>query len=129
MKVASLLLSSAVLLTPPHAGDLDLGFGNGGKIGFSSDYGLLALQPDGKVLQAEVDRSYHREIDQTIYSIEVSRHSPDPNPAIKDFHIDYSFGGSEGVGWATTRAVVSSSLAIIVLNFFISGAAFLIFPG
>jgi phospholipid/cholesterol/gamma-HCH transport system permease protein len=40
-----------------------------------------------------------------------------------------TFGGSEGVGWATTRAVVSSSLAIIILNFFISGAGFLIFPG
>jgi len=38
-----------------------------------------------------------------------------------------TFGGSEGVGWATTRAVVNSSLAIIVLDFFISGAAFLIF--
>jgi phospholipid/cholesterol/gamma-HCH transport system permease protein len=40
-----------------------------------------------------------------------------------------TFGGSEGVGWATTRAVVNSSLAIIILNFFISGAAFLVFPG
>jgi phospholipid/cholesterol/gamma-HCH transport system permease protein len=40
-----------------------------------------------------------------------------------------TFGGSEGVGWATTRAVVNSSLAIIILNFFISGSAFLIFPG
>ena len=39
-----------------------------------------------------------------------------------------TFGGSEGVGWATTRAVVNSSLAIIMLNFFISSAAFLIFP-
>jgi phospholipid/cholesterol/gamma-HCH transport system permease protein len=39
-----------------------------------------------------------------------------------------TFGGSEGVGWATTRAVVSSSLAIIVLNFFISGAALIVFP-
>jgi phospholipid/cholesterol/gamma-HCH transport system permease protein len=39
-----------------------------------------------------------------------------------------TFGGSEGVGWATTRAVVSSSLATIVLNFFISGAAVIIFP-
>jgi phospholipid/cholesterol/gamma-HCH transport system permease protein len=39
-----------------------------------------------------------------------------------------TFGGSEGVGWATTRAVVNSSLAIIVLNFFISGAAFFVFP-
>jgi phospholipid/cholesterol/gamma-HCH transport system permease protein len=37
-------------------------------------------------------------------------------------------GGSEGVGWATTRAVVNSSLAIILLNFFISVAAFVIFP-
>ncbi|CAN5726257.1 ABC transporter permease [soil metagenome] len=37
-------------------------------------------------------------------------------------------GGSEGVGWATTRAVVSSSLAIIVLNFFISGASLVLFP-
>lgn len=40
-----------------------------------------------------------------------------------------TFGGSEGVGWATTRAVVNSSLAVIMLNFFISGAGFLIFPG
>lgn len=38
-----------------------------------------------------------------------------------------TFGGSEGVGWATTRAVVNTSLAIIILNFFISGAAFLVF--
>jgi phospholipid/cholesterol/gamma-HCH transport system permease protein len=37
-------------------------------------------------------------------------------------------GGSEGVGWATTRAVVNSSLATIILNFFISGAGFAIFP-
>lgn len=40
-----------------------------------------------------------------------------------------TFGGSEGVGWATTRAVVNTSLAIIILNVFISGAGFLIFPG
>ena len=39
-----------------------------------------------------------------------------------------TFGGSEGVGWATTRAVVNSSLTIIILNFFISGTAFVIFP-
>ena len=39
-----------------------------------------------------------------------------------------TFGGSEGVGWATTRAVVNSSLATIILNFFISGAGFLLFP-
>lgn len=39
-----------------------------------------------------------------------------------------TFGGSEGVGWATTRAVVNSSLAVIMLNFFISGVGYLIFP-
>ncbi len=39
-----------------------------------------------------------------------------------------TFGGSEGVGWATTRAVVNSSLAIIMLNAFISSAGFLLFP-
>jgi phospholipid/cholesterol/gamma-HCH transport system permease protein len=39
-----------------------------------------------------------------------------------------TFGGSEGVGWATTRAVVNSSLAVIVLNFFISAAGIFIFP-
>jgi phospholipid/cholesterol/gamma-HCH transport system permease protein len=39
-----------------------------------------------------------------------------------------TFGGSEGVGWATTRSVVNTSLAIIILNFFISGAGYLIFP-
>ncbi|HEV8248087.1 MAG TPA: ABC transporter permease [Polyangiaceae bacterium] len=38
-----------------------------------------------------------------------------------------TFGGSEGVGSATTRAVVSSSLAVIVLNFLISGAGYLVF--
>ncbi len=37
-------------------------------------------------------------------------------------------GGSEGVGWATTRAVVNSSLAVIVLNLVISGVGFVIFP-
>ncbi|MCL2777981.1 MAG: ABC transporter permease [Polyangiaceae bacterium] len=40
-----------------------------------------------------------------------------------------TFGGSEGVGWATTRAVVNASLAVIILNFFISGAGYLVFPG
>jgi phospholipid/cholesterol/gamma-HCH transport system permease protein len=39
-----------------------------------------------------------------------------------------TFGGSEGVGWATTRAVVNTSLAIIILNLVISIAGFLIFP-
>jgi phospholipid/cholesterol/gamma-HCH transport system permease protein len=36
-------------------------------------------------------------------------------------------GGSEGVGLATTRAVVTSSLAVIVLNFLISTAGYLAF--
>ncbi len=40
-----------------------------------------------------------------------------------------TFGGSEGVGWATTSAVVNSSLAVIVLNFFISAAGYFLFPG
>ena len=39
-----------------------------------------------------------------------------------------TFGGSEGVGWATTKAVVNSSLAVIVLNLIISAAAFVVFP-
>jgi phospholipid/cholesterol/gamma-HCH transport system permease protein len=39
-----------------------------------------------------------------------------------------TFGGSEGVGWATTRAVVNSSLTVIVLDMLISGAGFFIFP-
>ncbi len=38
-----------------------------------------------------------------------------------------AFGGSEGVGSATTRAVVGSSLAVIALNFLISGAGYLAF--
>lgn len=38
-----------------------------------------------------------------------------------------TYGGSEGVGWATTRAVVSSSLAVIVLDMFLSAAGFLVF--
>lgn len=36
-------------------------------------------------------------------------------------------GGSEGVGQATTRAVVNSSLAILILNLLISAAGFLVF--
>lgn len=40
-----------------------------------------------------------------------------------------TFGGSEGVGWATTRAVVNSSLAIIILNAIISSVGFILFPG
>ena len=37
-------------------------------------------------------------------------------------------GGSEGVGWATTRAVVNSSLAVIILNMLISAVGFVVFP-
>jgi phospholipid/cholesterol/gamma-HCH transport system permease protein len=40
-----------------------------------------------------------------------------------------TFGGSEGVGWATTRAVVNASLAVIALDLVISAAGYLIFPG
>ncbi len=40
-----------------------------------------------------------------------------------------TFGGSEGVGWATTSAVVSSSLAVIVLQFIISALGYVVFPG
>ena len=36
-------------------------------------------------------------------------------------------GGSEGVGWATTRSVVNASFAVVVLDFVISGAIFVIF--
>ena len=39
-----------------------------------------------------------------------------------------TYGGSEGVGWATTKAVVNSSLAVIMLDMIISGAGFFIFP-
>lgn len=35
-------------------------------------------------------------------------------------------GGSEGVGWATTRAVVNALFAIIVLDFAISGVGYLL---
>ena len=38
-----------------------------------------------------------------------------------------TFGGSEGVGAATTRAVVNCSLAVIILNLIISAASFMIF--
>lgn len=36
-------------------------------------------------------------------------------------------GGSAGVGTAATRAVVNSSLAVIILDFLISGAGYLVF--
>ncbi|TVQ95196.1 MAG: ABC transporter permease [Deltaproteobacteria bacterium] len=35
-----------------------------------------------------------------------------------------AFGGSEGVGWATTKSVVNCSLAIVFLDFLLSGLAF-----
>jgi phospholipid/cholesterol/gamma-HCH transport system permease protein len=38
-----------------------------------------------------------------------------------------TFGGSEGVGWATTRAVVNCCLAVLILDVFISAASFLMF--
>ena len=38
-----------------------------------------------------------------------------------------TYGGSEGVGSATTRAVVNSSLAVIILDFLISGAGYVLF--
>lgn len=39
-----------------------------------------------------------------------------------------TFGGSEGVGWATTNAVVHSSVAIIVLDLFLSVFGYIVFP-
>jgi phospholipid/cholesterol/gamma-HCH transport system permease protein len=38
-------------------------------------------------------------------------------------------GSSEGVGWATTAAVIGSSFAVIVLDFVISAAALYVFGG
>ncbi len=40
-----------------------------------------------------------------------------------------TFGGSEGVGRATTRAVVGSSFAIILLNLLVSSLAYVLLPG
>lgn len=36
-------------------------------------------------------------------------------------------GGSEGVGWATTRSVVNASFAVVLLDFILSGVIFAIF--
>ena len=44
-------------------------------------------------------------------------------PAIAGFCGFQTISGSEGVGWATTRAVVASSFVVIVLDFLISGVA------
>jgi len=38
-----------------------------------------------------------------------------------------TFGGSEGVGWATTRAVVNACLAVIILDVILSAGSFIIF--
>jgi phospholipid/cholesterol/gamma-HCH transport system permease protein len=38
-------------------------------------------------------------------------------------------GGSEGVGAATTRAVIASSFTVIVLDFFLSGVGLFLFQG
>lgn len=38
-----------------------------------------------------------------------------------------AYGGSEGVGMATTRAVVNSALAVIILNLLISAAGYMVF--
>lgn len=48
-------------------------------------------------------------------------------PVISGYSGLNTFGGSEGVGWATTRAVVNSSLAVIALNFIISTIGYLVF--
>jgi phospholipid/cholesterol/gamma-HCH transport system permease protein len=44
-------------------------------------------------------------------------------PTVSGFCGFKTSGGSEGVGWATTRAVVASSFVVIVLDFLISGVA------
>lgn len=46
-------------------------------------------------------------------------------PLVSGFCGFRTHGGSEGVGWATTRAVVASSFAVIVLDFLISALALL----
>ena len=37
-----------------------------------------------------------------------------------------AFGGSEGVGWATTKVVVNASLVVIFLDFLLSGFGYLV---
>lgn len=44
-------------------------------------------------------------------------------PLVAGFCGFRTHGGSEGVGWATTRAVVSASFAVIVIDFLISAVA------
>ncbi len=47
-------------------------------------------------------------------------------PVVSSYSGLSTFGGSEGVGWATTRAVVSSSLAVIALDLILSSVGFLL---
>lgn len=49
-------------------------------------------------------------------------------PIVSSYRGLNTFGGSEGVGWATTSAVVHSSLAIIVLDFILSVLGYIVFP-
>jgi phospholipid/cholesterol/gamma-HCH transport system permease protein len=48
-------------------------------------------------------------------------------PVVSGYCGLYTHGGSEGVGSATTRAVVNSSLGIIMLNFFITSLGYAVF--
>jgi phospholipid/cholesterol/gamma-HCH transport system permease protein len=48
-------------------------------------------------------------------------------PVVSGYYGLTARGGSEGVGEATTRAVVGSSLAVIILNFIISLLGFVLF--
>lgn len=50
-------------------------------------------------------------------------------PTVSGFCGLMTHGGSEGVGWATTRAVVASSFVVIVLDFLISGVAMFTLQG
>jgi phospholipid/cholesterol/gamma-HCH transport system permease protein len=50
-------------------------------------------------------------------------------PVVSGFAGFTAHGGSEGVGSATTRAVIASSFAVIVLDFFLSGVALFLFQG
>ena len=49
-------------------------------------------------------------------------------PIVSSYRGLGAYGGAEGVGRATTDAVVHSTLAIILLNFILSSIGFLIFP-
>lgn len=50
-------------------------------------------------------------------------------PTVSGFSGLRARGGSEGVGWATTRAVIGSSFTVIVLDFLLSGAGYFLFQG